>query len=69
MTFFKRFLNFVVNIFAVCRSSKFEIRGLHVGGGAAVTKIHSRYNKQILGFLSYASFHFSYSTEIFLYFM
>jgi len=41
--------------------------------GAALSKIHSHrkllQNKQMFGFLSYASFHFSYSTKLFLHFM
>jgi len=50
-------------MFAVCANSEFQFVG------AAVCKIKLLQNKQMLGFLSYASFHFSYLTKLFLYFM
>jgi len=62
LTFFQWFENFVLNIIAVYQFV-----------GAALSKIHSHrkllQNKQMFGFLSYASFHFSYSTKLFLHFM
>ena len=56
-------MNFVVNIFAVRASSKFQF------ADAAVSKIRSQtvtiQHKQMPGFSSHASFHFIYSTKLF----